>query len=203
MGKPFIKLYGGENKIISENYVGSYVDIIYNNNYDTSKILVSISYILNRINNTNNSFNFAEEEFIDNYSGNNLYIYSDEAYSGNLNIDIEDNKNYLNNYNLPYKGEGYWNFNYFRNKLTNVEQTNKIYDDVIVPIRNKDTNVIEYVKLSEEQLKLEQNIENNKELYKNSDNHSYIFGKYFITRFVFNPICNIKFDKITFNVNKY
>lgn len=199
----------------SPSSICSYLDIIYNNDYNNSKSLESINYILNYFDNryslnATNIYNVAEDGLRRRYAGYYLDIYTDETQAINLKLSDgsndtdENNKDTFNHYD-DYKyakfDKGSWNFNYFRNgfnggndELTEAELTracNYIY-------YNPSTKQNEVHVITEEDLK-------NSPLYK-SDNRSLIYGKYIVARFIFNNDTaehRFKLENITFNTQQY
>nr|DAG90387.1 MAG TPA: hypothetical protein [Crassvirales sp.] len=199
----------------SPSSICSYLDIIYNNDYNNSKSLESINYILNYFDNryslnATNIYNVAEDGLRRRYAGYYLDIYTDETQAINLKLSDgsndtdENNKDTFNHYD-DYKyakfDKGSWNFNYFRNgfnggnnALTEAELTracNYIY-------YNPSTKQNEVHVITEEDLK-------NSPLYK-SDNRSLIYGKYIVARFIFNNDTaehRFKLENITFNTSAY
>lgn len=199
----------------SPSSICSYLDIIYNNDYNNSKSLDSINYILNYFDNryslnVTNIYNVAEDGLRRRYAGYYLDIYTDETQAINLKLSDgsndtdESNKDKYNHYD-DYKfakfDKGSWNFNYFRNgfnggndELTEAELTracNYIY-------YNPSTKQNEAHVITEEDLK-------NSPLYK-SDNRSLIYGKYIVARFIFNnddAAHRFKLENITFNTSVY
>ena len=199
----------------SPSNICSYLDIIYNNDYNNSKSLESINYILNYFDNrysldTKNIYNVAEDGLRRRYAGYYLDVYTDETQAINLKLSDgsndtdENNKDSFNHYD-DYKfakfDKGSWNFNYFRNgfnggnnelsKTELIRACNYIY-------YNPSTKQNEVHAITEEDLK-------NSPLYK-SDNRSLIYGKYIVTRFIFNnddATHRFKLENITFNTQQY
>lgn len=193
----------------------SYLDVIYNNDYNNSKSLESINYILNYFDNrysldAKNIYNVAEDGLRRRYAGYYLDVYTDETQAINLKLSDgsndtdENNKDSFNHYD-DYKfakfDKGSWNFNYFRNgfnggnnelsKTELIRACNYIY-------YNPSTKQNEVHAITEEDLK-------NSPLYK-SDNRSLIYGKYIVTRFIFNnddATHRFKLENITFNIQPY
>lgn len=193
----------------------SYLDVIYNNDYNNSKSLESINYILNYFDNrysldAKNIYNVAEDGLRRRYAGYYLDVYTDETQAINLKLSDgsndtdENNKDSFNHYD-DYKfakfDKGSWNFNYFRNGFnrgnTELSETelaracNYIY-------YNPNTKQNEVHGITEEDLK-------KSPLYK-SDNRSLIYGKYIVTRFIFNndnAAHRFKLENITFNIQPY
>lgn len=193
----------------------SYLDVIYNNDYNNSKSLESINYILNYFDNrysldAKNIYNVAEDGLRRRYAGYYLDVYTDETQAINLKLSDssndtdENNKDAFNHYD-DYKfakfDKGSWNFNYFRNGFnrgnTELSETelvracNYIY-------YNPSTKQNEVHAITEEDLK-------KSSLYK-SDNRSLIYGKYIVTRFIFNndnAAHRFKLENITFNIQPY
>lgn len=193
----------------------SYLDVIYNNDYNNSKSLESINYILNYFDNrysldAKNIYNVAEDGLRRRYAGYYLDVYTDETQAINLKLSDssndtdENNKDAFNHYD-DYKfakfDKGSWNFNYFRNGFNRgnaelsetelVRACNYIY-------YNPSTKQNEVHAITEEDLK-------KSSLYK-SDNRSLIYGKYIVTRFIFNndnAAHRFKLENITFNIQPY
>ena len=199
----------------SPSSICSYLDIIYNNDYNNSKSLESINYILNYFDNryslnATNIYNVAEDGLRRRYAGYYLDIYTDETQAINLKLsdgsnDTDENNkdtyNHYDDYKFAKFDKGSWNFNYFRNgfnggndELTEAELTracNYIY-------YNPSTKQNEAHVITEEDLK-------NSPLYK-SDNRSLIYGKYIVARFIFNnddAAHRFKLENITFNTSAY
>lgn len=199
----------------SHSSICSYLDIIYNNDYNNSKSLESINYVLNYFDNryslnSKNIYNVAEDGLRRRYAGYYLDVYTDETQAINLKLSDgsndtdENNKDSFNHYD-DYKfakfDKGSWNFNYFRNGFNGgnnelsetelIRACNYIY-------YNPSTKQNEVHAITEEDLK-------NSPLYK-SDNRSLIYGKYIVTRFIFNnddAEHRFKLENITFNIQPY
>lgn len=213
-GNPFYFDYE-KPSLESPSNICSYLDVIYNNDYNNSKSLESINYILNYFDNryslnAKNIYNVAEDGLRRRYAGYYLDVYTDETQAINLKLSDgsnntdENNRNTFNHYD-DYKftkfDKGSWNFNYFRNGFnggnTELSETelvracNYIY-------YNPSTKQNEVHVITEEDLK-------KSPLYK-SDNRSLIYGKYIVTRFIFNnddAAHRFKFENITFNIQPY
>ena len=213
-GNPFYFDYEKPSLEYPSN-ICSYLDVIYNNDYNNSKSLESINYILNYFDNrysldAENVYNVAEDALRRRYAGYYLDVYTDETQAINLKLSDgsndtdENNRNTFNHYD-DYKfakfDKGSWNFNYFRNGFnrgnTELSETelvracNYIY-------YNPSTKQNEVHVITEEDLK-------NSPLYK-SDNRSLIYGKYIVTRFIFNnddAAHRFKLENITFNIQPY
>lgn len=193
----------------------SYLDVIYNNDYNNSKSLESINYILNYFDNryslnAKNIYNVAEDGLRRRYAGYYLDVYTDETQAINLKLsdgsnDTDENNrdtfNHYNDYKFAKFDKGSWNFNYFRNGFnrgnTELSETelvracNYIY-------YNPSTKQNEVHVITEEDLK-------KSPLYK-SDNRSLIYGKYIVTRFIFNnddAAHRFKLENIIFNIQPY
>lgn len=193
----------------------SYLDVIYNNDYNNSKSLESINYILNYFDNRyslnpKNIYNVAEDRLRRRYAGYYLDVYTDETQAINLKLsdssnDTDENNrdtfNHYDDYKFAKFDKGSWNFNYFRNGFnrgnTELSETelvracNYIY-------YNPSTKQNEVHAITEEDLK-------KSPLYK-SDNRSLIYGKYIVTRFIFNnddAAHRFKLENITFNIQPY
>lgn len=213
-GNPFYFDYE-KPSLESPSNICSYLDVIYNNDYNNSKSLESINYILNYFDNryslnAKNIYNVAEDGLRRRYAGYYLDVYTDETQAINLKLSDgsndtdENNRNTFNHYD-DYKftkfDKGSWNFNYFRNGFnrgnTELSETelvracNYIY-------YNPSTKQNEVHVITEEDLK-------KSPLYK-SDNRSLIYGKYIVTRFIFNnddAAHRFKLENITFNIQPY
>lgn len=213
-GNPFYFDYEKPSLEYPSN-ICSYLDVIYNNDYNNSKSLESINYILNYFDNryslnAKNIYNVAEDDLRRRYAGYYLDVYTDETQAINLKLSDgsndtdENNRNTFNHYD-DYKfakfDKGSWNFNYFRNGFnrgnTELSETelvracNYIY-------YNPSTKQNEVHVITEEDLK-------KSPLYK-SDNRSLIYGKYIVTRFIFNnddAAHRFKLENITFNIQPY
>lgn len=213
-GNPFYFDYQ-KPSLESPSNICSYLDVIYNNDYNNSKSLESINYILNYFDNrysldAKNIYNVAEDGLRRRYAGYYLDVYTDETQAINLKLSDgsndtdENNKDAFNHYD-DYKfakfDKGSWNFNYFRNgfnggnsELSEIElirACNYIY-------YNPSTKQNEVHDITEEDLK-------KSPLYK-SDNRSLIYGKYIVTRFIFNnddAAHRFKLENITFNIQQY
>lgn len=199
----------------SPSNICSYLDVIYNNDYNNSKSLESINYILNYFDNryslnAKNIYNVAEDGLRRRYAGYYLDVYTDETQAINLKLsdgsnDTDENNrdtfNHYNDYKFAKFDKGSWNFNYFRNGFnrsnTELSETelvracNYIY-------YNPSTKQNEVHVITEEDLK-------KSPLYK-SDNRSLIYGKYIVTRFIFNndnAAHRFKLENITFNIQPY
>lgn len=199
----------------SPSNICSYLDVIYNNDYNNSKSLESINYILNYFDNryslnAKNIYNVAEDGLRRRYAGYYLDVYTDETQAINLKLsdgsnDTDENNrdtfNHYDDYKFAKFDKGSWNFNYFRNGFnrgnTELSETelvracNYIY-------YNPSTKQNEVHVITEEDLK-------KSPLYK-SDNRSLIYGKYIVTRFIFNnddAAHRFKLENITFNIQPY
>lgn len=213
-GSPFYFDYE-KPSLESPSNICSYLDVIYNNDYNNSKSLESINYILNYFDNryflnAKNIYNVAEDGLRRRYAGYYLDVYTDETQAINLKLsdgsnDTDENNrdtfNHYNDYKFAKFDKGSWNFNYFRNGFnrgnTELSETelvracNYIY-------YNPSTKQNEVHVITEEDLK-------KSPLYK-SDNRSLIYGKYIVTRFIFNnddAAHRFKLENITFNIQPY
>ncbi|QOR58846.1 hypothetical protein KNV35_gp89 [uncultured phage cr8_1] len=214
-GSPFYFDYEKPSLEYPSN-ICSYLDVIYNNDYNNSKSLESINYILNYFDNryslnAKNIYNVAEDDLRRRYAGYYLDVYTDETQAINLKLsdgsnDTDENNrdtfNHYNDYKFAKFDKGSWNFNYFRNGFnrgnTELSETelvracNYIY-------YNPSTKQNEVHVITEEDLK-------KSPLYK-SDNRSLIYGKYIVARFIFNNDDDVahrfKLENITFNIQPY
>ena len=213
-GNPFYFDYK-KPSLESPSNICSYLDVIYNNDYNNSKSLESINYILNYFDNrysldAKNIYNVAEDGLRRRYAGYYLDVYTDETQAINLKLSDgsndtdENNKDSFNHYD-DYKfakfDKGSWNFNYFRNGFNG--GNNELSKDELARAcnyiyYNPSTKQNEVHAITEEDLK-------NSPLYK-SDNRSLIYGKYIVTRFIFNnddAAHRFKLENITFNIQQY
>lgn len=213
-GNPFYFDYK-KPSLESPSNICSYLDVIYNNDYNNSKSLESINYILNYFDNrysldVKNIYNVAEDGLRRRYAGYYLDVYTDETQAINLKLSDgsndtdENNKDSFNHYD-DYKfakfDKGSWNFNYFRNGFNG--GNNELSKDELARAcnyiyYNPSTKQNEVHVITEEDLK-------NSPLYK-SDNRSLIYGKYIVTRFIFNnddAAHRFKLENITFNIQQY
>ena len=213
-GNPFYFDYQ-KPSLNSPSKICSYLDIIYNNDYNNSKSLESINYILNYFDNRyslddKNIYNVAEDSLRRRYAGYYLDVYTDETQAINLKLsdgsnDTDENNrdtfNHYDDYKFAKFDKGSWNFNYFRNGFNGgnnelsetelVRACNYIY-------YNPSTKQNEVHTITEEDLK-------KSPLYK-SDNRSLIYGKYIVARFIFNndsAAHRFKLENITFNIQPY
>lgn len=213
-GNPFYFDYEKPSLEYPSN-ICSYLDVIYNNDYNNSKSLESINYILNYFDNryflnAKNIYNVAEDGLRRRYAGYYLDVYTDETQAINLKLSDgsndtdENNKDKYNQYD-DYKyakfDKGSWNFNYFRNGFNG--GNNELSKDELARAcnyiyYNPSTKQNEVHVITEEDLK-------KSPLYK-SDNRSLIYGKYIVTRFIFNnddAAHRFKLENITFNIQQY
>lgn len=213
-GNPFYFDYE-KPSLESPSNICSYLDVIYNNDYNNSKSLESINYILNYFDNryslnAKNIYNVAEDGLRRRYAGYYLDVYTDETQAINLKLSDgsndtdENNRNNFNHYD-DYKfakfDKGSWNFNYFRNGF-NIGNTELSETELVRACNyiyyNPSTKQNEVHVITEEDLK-------KSPLYK-SDNRSLIYGKYIVTRFIFNnddAAHRFKLENITFNIQQY
>lgn len=213
-GNPFYFDYQ-KPSLNSPSNICSYLDVIYNNDYNNSKSLDSINYILNYFDDrysldAKNIYNVAEDGLRRRYAGYYLDVYTDETQAINLKLSNgsndtdENNKDSYNQYD-DYKyakfDKGSWNFNYFRNGFNG--GNNELSKDELTRAchyiyYNPSTKQNEVHTITEEDLK-------KSPLYK-SDNRSLIYGKYIVARFIFNnddAAHRFKLENITFNINAY
>lgn len=121
----------------SNDVQASYIDIIFNDMYETIKFLEYIKYKVKRIDNylnrydqgnnvDNDNFPVEEETWsniayanrnVPNYSGDIIRIFNEYCDTFDMNVDITNDPNRYNRYKLPYFELGNWNFNYFRNNI--------------------------------------------------------------------------------------
>ena len=196
---------------LNNKVLKNYIDIIYSKDIETTKSLESIQYIVDVISQPFGTINVAEQAFArllehkdGRYSGDYLILYSDETYSGEININDKGDNNVMNNYKYPTFQKGHWEFNYFRNNGTQLiteDELTKIYTNIPYVDSNGNT-IIATITLAD--------------LYKSfgitstessialrSDNRSLIYGKYIVARFIFNNDKKIKLQNVTFLTNNY
>lgn len=179
-------------KKLTDTTYKNYIDIVYNINPEQAKSLESIHYILNDFAAKFNNMNAAEQLLNRRFSGNSIILYSDETYSGAIDINDTGNTNVFNAYKLPTFQKGHWEFNYFRN------DTSKLLDNGSFKALVFDSNKNDY------ELKeiTDENIKSNYDKI-HSDNKSLIYGRYIVARFIFNNDKRIKFEGVTFITNNY
>lgn len=111
----------------------SYIDIIFNDVYETIKFLEYLRYKVKRLDNyldrleVDNDNSPVEEETwsdvgyankkVPNYSGDILRIFNEYCDTYDMDIDITNKPNVFNKYKYPWFELGNWNFNYFRNRI--------------------------------------------------------------------------------------
>ena len=196
---------------LNNKVIKNYVDIIYSRDVESTKSLESIQYILDVINKPFGTINLAEQAFarLENhkdgrYSGDYLVLYSDETYSGEININDKGDNNIMDNYKYPTFQKGHWEFNNFRNggtQLITADELAKVYTNIPY-VDNEGNTIVATITL--------------KDLYESfgitstesgialrSDNRSLIYGKYIVARFIFNNDKKIKLQNVTFITNNY
>lgn len=196
------------NILDNENNICSYIDIIFTDLYEKSKVLNSISYIISKDNNQI-PINFNKL-----YSGYRMEIGTDLTYSGILNIEQDkieiDNKestavNLLNN-EKPHFDKGVWNFNNFRNDINKPVDDWELRSYKFIPYWNEKTNKIEIKEINLDELKqaYRKRLNGVETVYDKSDLKSLIYGKYFIIRFIFkrDTVCDIKLETLDVNISK-
>lgn len=200
-GDPEITYTGGEKILRHNTTLKSYIDILDNKDFENIKILNSISYVLYQIENKYSPINISEELLNRRFSGNNILIYTDETYSGLLDINITDYVNKIENNTKPVWYKGVWHFNYFRNYINKTITTEDLRSFCNFKYYNSKTNTLEDATISINKLQ---------KLYKTnalniaqqtSDLKSLIYGKYFIVRFIFDNNTNVKLEDIEFHKN--
>lgn len=204
--------YGYNKPSLNTRVVKNYIDIIFSVDPESTKSLEAIQYVLDEIIKPFGTINLAEQVFARKYNNNNnkrfsgdkLVLYSDETYSGELNINDNGDVNKMNNYKLPTFQKGHWEFNYFRNELANKftkEELQKVYTNI--PITKAD-GTTEIVSITVEDLinSISTTNKNNINVFR-SDNRSLIYGKYIVARFIFNNDKRIKLQNVTFITNNY
>lgn len=161
----------------------SIVDIIFNTSYETIKALNNISWVCNNIikfteigQDINGIDNMAEENLNSEYKGDYLRLYTDTTATDLINLSGRSNDEHLINQNVLNE------------------------DSYKLPRYNKGRWNLNYFRniLNTTQTHF------NKNNYRDSDNHSLIYGKYIVARFIFdNSVNDFKFENIEFNVSTY
>lgn len=178
-------------KPLSDKTYKSYIDVVCNVNPEQAKSLESIHYILNTLTAKFNNMNPAEQLLNRRFSGNSIILYSDETYTGAIDINDNGDTNAFNAYKLPTFQKGHWEFNYFRNDV------NKLLDNgkFVAIVYNTKTHAYERKEITDENIKSEYN--------KLDDSKSLIYGRYIVARFIFDNDRRIKFEEVTFITNNY
>lgn len=169
----------------------AYIDVICNINPEQAKSLESIHYVLNSFAAKFNNMNPAEQLLNRRFSGNSIILYSDETYTGAININDEGKTNQFDAYKLPTFQKGHWEFNYFRNDVNKVLENGSF----VAIVYNPKTNAYERKLITDENIKDEYN--------KLDDSKSLIYGRYIIARFIFNNDKRVKLEGVTFITNTY
>lgn len=199
---PKINLYGNENIDKHNDVVKCYVDIIFNSQYEVIKTLNNISYILNAIIDDNNIISIPEQVLNKEYSGDEIIIYTDKTNSGILDLKV-DNINKFNDFKYPYLEKGRWQFNYFRNNITQ-KVTKKELENYVHYLRYNPTTRTYYIeKLSIDKLLKANNVDDNNQNIDSSDNRSLIYGKYIVIRFIFDNNKRIKLETLDISLENY
>jgi len=195
-----------DNSEVTKTIMPAIFDVLFNEYYSVPKCLNSISYILNKV------YAYASDKItrmaepvmgngtygdITHYSGDILRIYTDSNDTGDLDIAINNiinndkvNKEGVADYKHPYFDKGIWNFNYIRNYISKELQGEEIAQRY--GKHYKDLNAKEKVKVD-------------MMLSDASDQRNLVYGRYFVTRFLFNNVDNIpfRFEDININYSKY
>lgn len=186
---------------------GCAFDIIFNLEYTNPKVLDSISWAHEIIENHTLDKNHPAhlklevENVLTRYKDLDdaqLVVYSDSVDSGHLQLThtiLNDvaNVNNPNAYKYPYYNKGVWNLSYFRNNITT-----EVTDEELETLAEQYGINVETLK------KVYKVIDRNGEpVYRKSDLRSLIYGKYFVVRFIFFPNDILKFDNLVFNIQKY
>lgn len=114
----------------------SFVDIIFNEVYDTTKVLNSITYILNK-KGSRITRGLACDNDLAQYPGEKILFYSEISETDYQDLkDKANNQSLTNNnkitensYKYPWYEKGKWNYNYFRNILDDTDVITKNYSD--------------------------------------------------------------------------
>ena len=183
----------------------SYVDIVFNDKYETPKALNSISYILYRYLDKHYNTDYKTQKhfnFDSLCSGFKLYISTDLTFSGLLNIAKDAEVNAINT-TKPHYNNGIWDFNNFRENIVEPVSDQELKLIETITYYNPDTRKLEVKKINLAELKAAYNDGNGG--YDKSDMRSLIVGKYFILRFIFernSRDLNIKFETLDVNISK-
>lgn len=193
-----------ESHIVNEEKIvqSAIFDVIFNNDYLTSKSIDNINYIVNKV------FDYADELITrmaepsmenntfgdkNHYAGDLLRIYTDSNDTGNIDISLNNEVNQYNDYKKPHYNNGYWQFNYFRNAII-IAATEK---QLLRRLGVKDKSQL----TAEQQAKFDESLKK----YIPNDNRNLIYGRYFVVRFIFNNVDNIpfRFETLSINYNAY
>lgn len=159
---------------ISEAVGCAVVDVVFNLEFDTIKLLNYITYDLKKTNNIN-------------YSGNKILIFTNTGIS--TEWDVSTTSRNEKNMTKPYYEQGKWNFNYFRSLIKGVEELEPI---------DRITGNYNIVILDENQV----NIITAGKPYKKQD--SLINGKYIGIRFIIKETdVAVTLSNIECFINKY
>lgn len=196
---------------LNNKVLKNYIDIIYSKDIETTKSLESIQYIVDVISQPFGTINVAEQAFDrllnhkdGRYSGDCLILYSDETYSGEIDINDKGDNNVMNNYKYPTFQKGHWEFNYFRNNGTKIiteDELTKIYTNI--PYVDSEGNTIIATITLADIYKSFGITSTESGIVLRSDNRSLIYGKYIVARFIFNNDKKIKLQNVTFITNTY
>lgn len=161
-------LFTKEDYIEKDDQPKSSIDILYNEGYETIKVLDYVNWINCRQLDEIDNSNMAEPSINEKYPGHTARIYSDRTNTGVLKlIDIENNDNISNDKNnllypdqqLARYNEGVWSLNSFRNILTTTEPTDQaliygkyfvfrlIMDGYNFKLENIDFKIMDYGKV--------------------------------------------------------
>ena len=106
------------------------IDITFNLEYDTIKLLNYIKY------------NIKKEDNI-NYSGDKIIIFTNSCISKETDVSVIERNIY--NHKKPYYEQGQWNYNYFRNLIQSVVNTypvDRITGKYLVDIKDGEEDLI-------------------------------------------------------------
>ncbi len=114
----------------------SFVDIIFNEVYDTTKVLNSITYILNKKGSRITRGLACDNDLVQ-YPGEKILFYSEISETDYQDLKDKANNQSLttnnkvteNSYKYPWYEKGKWNYNYFRNILDDTDVATKFYSD--------------------------------------------------------------------------
>ncbi|MCQ2971706.1 MAG: hypothetical protein MJ209_00170 [archaeon] len=165
---------------MSETEVENCIDIVCNENYETIKELNFINWICSAIGDYGFDNLLTAETINYEYAGSKIRIYTDQTYSDLIDL-VDENGNPLRSNDnrrmdattALYPTEGSYKYPTYNKGIWNYNYFRDI------------KNVVDIFHYNAEQ---------------RSDNHSILYGKYFVVRFIFNNK-NFKFENITFNYN--
>ena len=112
LGYYYCTIEAGKNPFYINELTGcAVVDIVFNLQFDTIKVLNYLAYDLKKSNNIN-------------YSGNKILIFTNTSISTEWDVSTKTRNE--RNMTKPYYEQGKWNFNYFRSLIKGVENLEPI-----------------------------------------------------------------------------